>query len=207
MPPRAQRRAAAAAPLRLRAPPPRSAGLKPRPARRSGAPPHPPPIGCPRSRLPPPGHGPRPPRPPAARPGRPELAIGPRSRVPLTAGRDSRGSRRLRAGGGAGPGSVPARLLASAALPPAASTQRRNSADLRGPESALGAGGVGPALASRLVRVPLLPDSADQLFEGSLKDPEWTWTSVQLLCASKTNTGLEAKWNSRALGSQITELS
>ncbi|XP_032270751.1 WAS/WASL-interacting protein family member 3 [Phoca vitulina] len=82
MPPRALRRAAAAAPLRLRAPPPRSAGLKPRPARRSGAPPHPPPIGCPRSRLPPPGHGPRPPRPPAARPGRPELAIGPRSRGP-----------------------------------------------------------------------------------------------------------------------------
>ncbi|XP_073759682.1 uncharacterized protein [Callorhinus ursinus] len=33
MPPRALRRAAAAAPLRLRAPPPRSAGLKPRPAR------------------------------------------------------------------------------------------------------------------------------------------------------------------------------
>ncbi|XP_044889528.1 translation initiation factor IF-2-like [Felis catus] len=32
MPPRAQRRAAAAAPLRLRAPPPRSAGLKPRPS-------------------------------------------------------------------------------------------------------------------------------------------------------------------------------
>lgn len=37
--------------------------------------------------------------------------------------------------------------------------------------------------------------SSPQLFEGSLKDPEWTWTSVQLLCASKTNTGLEAKWS------------
>nr|XP_027792851.1 basic salivary proline-rich protein 2 [Marmota flaviventris] len=82
MPPRALRRAAAAAPLRLRAPPPRSAGLKPGPAPRSGAPPLPPPIGCPRSRLPPPGLGPRPLCPPAAWPGHPELAIGPRSRGP-----------------------------------------------------------------------------------------------------------------------------
>lgn len=64
MPPRALRRpAAAAASLRLRAPPPRSAGLKPGPAGRSGAPPRPPPIGCPRSRLPPPGPGLLPPVP------------------------------------------------------------------------------------------------------------------------------------------------
>lgn len=35
--------------------------------------------------------------------------------------------------------------------------------------------------------------SSPQLFEGSLKDPEWTWTSVHLLCASNTNTELETK--------------
>ncbi|XP_037665812.1 uncharacterized protein DKFZp434B061-like [Choloepus didactylus] len=82
MPPRALRRAAAAAPLRLRAPPRRSAGLKPGPAQRSGAPPRPAPIGCPRSHLPPPGPSPRPTLPPAAEPGGPEFAIGPRSRGP-----------------------------------------------------------------------------------------------------------------------------